>query len=601
MSWVETVAAHRFKEVRRGASISDAYHSGATARVEGETDFSIFSAGCAWLLRQMSELPDWASEVIAGYESQVAGSFVLHGNTSDRILISGEGQGRLGALGDFLTEVLLPRFEVVLSYDLGEGLRVLRGEEYFEEWAREREAPAHPLAAMRHVGQFLRYHRNTRALTGKGRRVAFVLREAHLVCPSMPNAHNYDLNALASLIRGWAAGGRLQENGQAVFLVADRWANLHPLLVRESAIRAVEIPLPTAQEVATALTALAPVAGIALQNFKDRLPELGTALRGTTLSSIESLILRRQFDQQPLADRDVSRLKRELVERDCEGLIEFIEPDRDLSKVIGLDAAKDWLREDLALWKRGELSAMPMGYLFCGPVGTGKTYLAECLSGEAGVPMVVIRNFRDKWVGSTEANLEKIFALLHALGRCLVFVDEADQALGKREGGSGDSGVSSRVYSMMAAEMSDTRNRGKILWVLASSRPDLIEVDLKRPGRVDVKIPLFPSTVPEEGFTLLRALCCARGVEVAQELTPELRALIPNLLTPGAAEAIAVKVYRAVVARKLQPDEALADTLTGYLPPIDPEILRHQMIIAAAESTEPSFIDPTVRALLGLA
>ena len=148
-----------------------------------------------------------------------------------------------------------------------------------------------------------------------------------------------------------------------------------------------------------------------------------------------------------------------------------------------------------------------MGYLFCGPVGTGKTFFVECLAGEAGVPVVKMKNFRDKWVGSTEGNLERIFRLLHALGRCIVFVDEADQALGRRESSSNDSGVSGRIYSMIAEEMSDTDNRGKILWILASSRPDLIEVDLKRPGRIDVKIPLFPTLEPREGFTLLRALC----------------------------------------------------------------------------------------------
>lgn len=552
----------------------------------------------------MSDLPNWASEVISGYESGVAGCFVLHGNTGDRLLMPGgekfpKGE-RLGSLRDFLSEVLLPRFEIVLTYDLGEGLRVQRGEDKFEEWAGDREVPSQPLATMRYVGKFLRYQRNTRALTGKSPRVAFVIREAHLVCPSLPNALNYELNALASLLRGWAASGLLQENDQAIFLVSDRSANLHPLLVREATIKALEIPLPDGLEVGRALASLAPVAAIALKNFEGLLPELGNALRGATLGSVETLVRRRQFDGLPLEEEDVGRLKRDLVEKDCEGLIEFIEPDRDLSKVIGLDAAKTWLRDDLALWRRGELEAMPMGYLFCGPVGTGKTYLAECLAGEAGVPMVVLRNFRDKWVGSTEANLEKIFALLHALGRCLVFVDEADQALGKREGGSGDSGVSSRVYSMMAAEMSDTRNRGKIVWVLASSRPDLIEVDLKRPGRVDVKIPLFPSTNPAEGFALLRALCASRGVKIEKDSFSSLEKLIPNLLTPGAAEAIAVKVFRGVKAKSLAPDEALRAALTGYLPPIDPEILRHQMNLAAAESTEPSFLDAEVRALLGL-
>ena len=68
--------------------------------------------------------------------------------------------------------------------------------------------------------------------------------------------------------------------------------------------------------------------------------------------------------------------------------------------------------------------------------------VSKCLAGEAGVPVVKFKNFRDKWVGSTEGNLEKIFRLLQALGRCVVFIDEADQALGRRGGGDDSSGVS---------------------------------------------------------------------------------------------------------------------------------------------------------------
>jgi len=46
------------------------------------------------------------------------------------------------------------------------------------------------------------------------------------------------------------------------------------------------------------------------------------------------------------------------------------------------------------------------------------------------LPVVKIKNFRDRWVGSTEGNLEKIFRYYKALDRCYVFVDEADQAFG---------------------------------------------------------------------------------------------------------------------------------------------------------------------------
>src|SRR5947208_16765657 len=139
--------------------------------------------------------------------------------------------------------------------------------------------------------------------------------------------------------------------------------------------------------------------------------------------------------------------------------------------------------------------------------------MLDCLAGEAAGPVVKFKNCRERWVGSTEGNLEKIFRLLQALTRCFVFIDEADQALGKRDSGSNDSGLSGRIYSMMAAEMSRPENRGRIIWVLASSRPDLIEVDLKRPGRVDVKIPIFPTSDASESWALLRALCKRQGLE----------------------------------------------------------------------------------------
>ena len=79
------------------------------------------------------------------------------------------------------------------------------------------------------------------------------------------------------------------------------------------------------------------------------------------------------------------------------------------------------------------MRALPMGYLIAGRIGTGKTFIVQCWAGELGVPCVVFKNFRDRWVGATESNLEKIFAVLRALGQVVVFVDEADQAAGKRE------------------------------------------------------------------------------------------------------------------------------------------------------------------------
>jgi len=318
-------------------------------------------------------------------------------------------------------------------------------------------------------------------------------------------------------------------------------------------------------------------------------------LAGSTLGALESAVKTKQHRKEKLLADDLSQLKKELVEKDTSGLIEFIETKRTLNDLYGLEKIKGWLRQDVELWRKNDTAALPKGYLLCGPVGTGKTFLVECLAGEAGVPIVKMKNFRDKWVGSSEGNLEKIFRLIHALGRCYVFVDEADQALGRRDGASGDSGVGGRIYSMLAEEMGSSANRGQVIWVLASSRPDLIEVDLKRPGRLDVKIPLFPTTTPREGFELLRMLTKKRGLELGESLFGRIEPKVPLLLTPGAAEALAVKIYRQVRTSGASLEDVLMASLAEYQNPIPEDVMAFQIRIAASEASDLDFVPALFR------
>jgi SpoVK/Ycf46/Vps4 family AAA+-type ATPase len=357
----------------------------------------------------------------------------------------------------------------------------------------------------------------------------------------------------------------------------------------------VKVPLPTPGDLQSALVLLEPEARTALSGYAKDLDPIAQQLSGASLSSIESLLRTREYKKQAIGPADLVALKKQLIERDANGLIEFIKPDRTLDDLHGQDKIKQWIRQDIALWKSSDLQAMPMGYLLCGPVGTGKTFMVECIAGEAGVPVVKLKNFRDKWVGSTESNLEKIFRLLQALGRCFVFIDEADQALGKRDAGAGDSGVSGRVYQMFAEEMSNTRNRGKIVWILASSRPDLIEVDLKRPGRVDVKIPLFPTTTPEEGFGLIRALSRKRGLDVPQDAFEQVKDKVPTLLTPGAAETLSIKVYRHVKVDSLSPTDALKEALADYQNPVPRDVMDFQIGLAVREASDLDFVPAVFR------
>lgn len=545
-------------------------------------------------------LPSWAEKLIALYQSHAANQFLLYGNVNDRLILTVGEKRTLGSLYDFLTRVMMSRFDVILTYDLGNGVRIEKGGEIVTRWPGYKENPELPRAprhATEWLTRFFRYSANLARLGQDSYQVGFIMKAAHLVAPALPGALNYDLSALALLMRDWAADEYLTRHSLATFLVAENLNDLHPLLVNHPRAAPIEIPLPATSELRDAIQLLAADHGSVLAEFAPAYDALAHQLTGTTLTSVENLLRMKSHAREVLHAKDLVSMRKELVEKDSAGLIEFIESKRTLDDFHAQEKLKSWLRQDIKLWHMGDLQALPMGYLLCGPVGTGKTYLVECLAGDAGVPVVKMKNFRDKWVGSTEGNLEKIFRLLKGLGRCFVFIDEADQALGKRDAGTSDSGLSGRIYGMFAEQMSNPANRGRIVWILASSRPDLIEIDLKRPGRIDVKIPIFPATTASEGFALIRALAKRRGVELQESDFAAVETIIPALLTPGAAESIAVKLYRSVRTEGLSAVDALRDTLDGYQNPVPADVMEFQIALAAREASDGDFVPEQFRHL----
>jgi hypothetical protein len=541
------------------------------------------------------EAPAWAAEIALAYESTAQGQFILSGNVHDRLPVN----GALVNLGGFIEKELLAGFQVIFAFDLGNGLRVTRGAELLEGWSgAKRLDPTirQPLAAIELVSSFLRYRANLRALGQEKQvmHVACVLRDADDILPAT-GGWSYEQGGMASLLRDWAGEAPFSDLPFVSLIIADNLNDLHPSLALNPRAARVKVPLPDTDMLTRALKLLRRDQGAAFDVSMGDDGKMAAALTGVAINAVETLCKQRAHQKQPIKTDDLVDIKKQLVERESANLIEFIESKRTLADYEGQPALKTWLQQDVTLWQAGDLKALPKGYLICGPVGTGKTYLVECLAGEAGIPVVKLKNFRDRWVGSSEGNLEKIIGLVRALGRCMVFIDEADQALGRRTSDSGDSGLSGRIYSMIAQEMSDPDTRGHVIWILASSRPDMIEVDLKRPGRVDVKIPLLPTTTIEESARLLRALCKRLGLAVTVEQLTALGKKIPLLLTPGAAEAIAVKAYRMSRTKNLEPIKAIEDCLTGYQPPVPEDVLQFQMAIAVREATDLAFVPESLR------
>lgn len=537
--------------------------------------------------------PQWAEQLSVAFESGASGQFVLYGNVHDRRPVGGQ----LVNIEDYVRDDLLGDFDLVFVYDLGNGLTVARGGEQLADWVPSamRSLPQRPLEAIRFVSRYLRYLANVIALDpGESRRVAVVIRGSGQFLPA--NGEGFEHGAVTAIVREWGSSDPFAQLPFASILMTDELTDLEPLIAFAPHATPVRIPLPSVKELESALVILQ-------KKFPQTLPAetdlsaLAAAMVGVSLRTLEQLAKVRAYNGQVLQFAELAAVKKQLVEHDASGLVEFMQSTRTLDDYHGQAALKHWLRQDVMLWRSNDLRALPMGYLLCGPVGTGKTFLVDCLAGEVGVPVVKLKNFREKWIGSSEGNLEKVFRLARALGRCIVFIDEADQTLGRRDSGTSDSGLSGRLYSMIAQEMSDTGNRGKVMWVLASSRPDLIEVDLKRPGRIDFKIPLLPTSTPAESAALLSALLRRNGLELSLEEMLQADALLPQLLTPGAAEALVVKAYRMVRTEGVTASEAVRRCLAGYQSPVAPDVLEMQMRLAIREATDLSFVPETLRGL----
>jgi SpoVK/Ycf46/Vps4 family AAA+-type ATPase len=378
----------------------------------------------------------------------------------------------------------------------------------------------------------------------------------------------------------------------AFVMIDEKLADLSDRLTGNPHVATIEVPLPDKDSREAFIKAA--TMDRAIGEFSDfNATELAKLTAGISQTDLNVLIQSARESGKRLDARAFRALKKRLLERQCHGLLEFIEPRWTLDTVVGHEAAKKRLREDAALLKRGALDSLPMGYLLCGPVGTGKSFLAQCVSGEIGVPCVILKNFRSKYVGETEGNLERVLSVLRAMGPVVVVVDEADAALGSREA-DGDSGTSSRVFAMIAAQMGDTKYRGQIMWMLLTARPDLLPIDLKRQGRAEVHIPLFYPTDESEIRQMFVIMATKLGSTLALDDVPP----IPQLghLSGADIEGMVGRAWRASILAGADhvTREALAGVVSEFMPSTQGLERELQETAAILECTDKQFLPPAM-------
>lgn len=302
-------------------------------------------------------------------------------------------------------------------------------------------------------------------------------------------------------------------------------------------------------------------------------------------------------NQLKFTNDDLTQKKKEMIESEAGGMLEFVTSKFTLKDVAGHKQAKKHLLDAARALRAGRNDVMPMGYLVSGPVGTGKTFMITSFANEIGVPMVELKNFRGQYVGQSEGNLQKVLKILRAMAPVAVMIDEADAYLGTRSGG-GDSGVSQRIFSMISSFMSDTDNRGRVIWFLVTARPDLMPVDFKRQGRAEEHIALFyPETLAEKK-ELLEVMLNKTGLSYldTEEFDEEFFEDIPIRSGADMEAALTRAKFKAVSLGMEAVDiDLIVKVFNDFLPPTYPEEIELMNYSAVLECTSKELLPPRFR------
>lgn len=569
-------------------------------------------------------LPAWADELKRRYLRGEASQFVLHGNVHDVFLYD----GKLYTLSEFLAQVLLERSkDTIAMYNVSTGVRFAKRKlklDGLEELVIQKE-PAKVLPLLE------------RALTTEDK-LALILEYADTIAPAGDTSFStIDDRAASVTLHRWSLLRALEEADSIVILSLENLSDLHAKIVSNPRVATVRVPMPSKDERArlirfldTELTdedvdRMAEVtAGLksiqikailgppentddaaerkkyliellsggkaATKEINERADKLAQITQGMTREAIRKLIAPDGKPPAPSADaraeidRLVAARKREIIERECFGLIEFVTAQHGFDVVGGMDEVKKDLLLVAKNIREGKRNRVPMGILFTGPMGTGKTFVAEAFAKECGLTTIKLKNFRSKWVGATEGNLERILSVIQAIGQIIVIIDEGDRAFGGSDG-DGDGGTSSRVIGRIKEFMSDTENRGRVLFILMTNRPDKLDVDIKRAGRLDRKIPfLYPQT-GDEVINILQAQFRKNKIKAEIDFAQE-KSLADSIVGYSNAdiEAIVMLANDYSGDAPVRSDD-LAHAVKDYLPSRDVQMLEYMELLAVFEAS----------------
>ena len=537
-------------------------------------------------------LPTWAQELSYKYCSKTANLYIINGNIRDFLPNKMyEGEFIFVRIQEFISEVLFGNKDIIIFYDRSSGINFCTQEmmnTYLKTMKTkypgidsEELLSSDPTKAFRYLEKYFLMN------IPKKKRIILIIDYAETIVSNCDIAKmsDEDRYCLVTLNR-WSHDPIFTKGDVSAILLTENLSDLSQRLVRSPSTVKVNIPIPDEKIRTSFLNFIDKQNALMLE---DRLTceKVATITSGLNLMNLNQLAAESFEEDRPISLEYLKQRKKEIIENEAAGLLEFIETEHDLSMVSGHDFVKKRFKSATRAIKQGRLDVLPMGYLIAGPVGTGKSFMVTAFAGEIGIPVVKLKNFRSKWQGVSEANFEKVLNILKAMAPVGVLIDEADAFLGSRNQ-EGDSGTSNRIFAQLASFMGNTDYRGKILWFLITCRPDLLPIDLKRQGRAEEHLALFYPDSVEEREALFLTLIKKLKLKVQQNLA------ISDLFRKYKMESSGADIEAILIRAKFNATmnnhiiitkEDLEETIRDFVPPAYPHEIELQNLVAVLECT----------------
>jgi transitional endoplasmic reticulum ATPase len=240
------------------------------------------------------------------------------------------------------------------------------------------------------------------------------------------------------------------------------------------------------------------------------LEELKNLTSGLGYKQIAELI-EHYYEKGETLRQEIFRLKADIQAAENGDIMEITKTQWGFDAFAGMEGVKERFLIIKKSMIKGDVRNVPMGVLFTGPPGTGKTALAEAFAKEVGFSFVKFKSVFNKWVGETESRMERFLTAVKDLAPVIVFIDEVDKCFSGS--GENDGGVSDRVRQKFQTLLGDTTLRGKVLVLMATNYPERIDPELKRAGRCDLIIPFIPP-LDDEILPIIKSVLAREKYEV---------------------------------------------------------------------------------------